>query len=247
MLMTSKLMSTIWKSRFVSKIFSWRILRRSRFVPNLWISFFACKVCLRLHQEFVSLLNIIFFSFLWSRNLLSRKAEENPLSLWRELSSDTSNAVMAGNCFSCFYILDKVLKMNFLVFWNGNRTVDPFLLLHPMEKRKGFFISEIRKRKIVLKLNGNVTNKCSWSLMEMQRSFYSGGECSNQTWQLNLSEQESSIFVSWVEIHYWRILEFQPIHSPVLTFFCTLGLPDRDEVLEPYSFFPFVKLASLIL
>ncbi len=70
------------------------MLWESGFVPNLWISFFACKVCLRLHQEFVSVPNIIFFSFLRSGNLLVEKRKkihypfdesclQAPQMLWR--------------------------------------------------------------------------------------------------------------------------------------------------------------------
>ncbi len=116
---------------------------------NWSISFsFLCQIfCLCLQSllmvalEFVSLLNIIFFCFfsvIWESSI-NQKAEENPLFLWRELSSGTSNAVTA-EFSSCFYILDEVSKMNFLVSWNRNGTVDPFLMS----------ISGEEKEKIVL-------------------------------------------------------------------------------------------------
>jgi hypothetical protein len=129
---------TSCKSRLISRLrFFFLFDRKCHWWWQNWsISFLSCvkfsipvcKVCLRLHQEFVSLPNIIFFCFfsVIRSSSFNQKAKENPLFLWRWLSSGTSNAATA-EFSSCFYILDEVSKMNFVVFWNGNGTVDPFL------------------------------------------------------------------------------------------------------------------------
>ncbi len=88
--------------------------------------------------------------------------------------------------------------MNFLVFWNGNGTVDPFLMSISGEEKEKIvllFFQENERGKILLKLVGNGANNCWYSLMEMLQIFSSGELCSNQTWRLNSSMQESPILL----------------------------------------------------
>ncbi len=98
--------------------------------------------------EFVSSPNIIFFCFfsVIRSSLVNRKAKKNPLFLWQWLSSDISSAATAE--FSCFCIPEEISRMSFLVFWNGNGTVDPFLSsYYPVKKRRGLFFCLSRKQK----------------------------------------------------------------------------------------------------
>ncbi len=136
-----------------------------------WIFYLCLQSLLTFALEFVSSPNIIFFCFfsVIRNSSFNQKAKENPLFPWWRLSSGTSNAATA-EFSSCFYIPEEISKMSFLVFWNGNETVGPFLM-SIIRWGKGndssSFFQENERGKILLKLIEKMVLKLLWKCYEV--------------------------------------------------------------------------------